>query len=445
MKRPIRLAATLLVPALTAGFLSVSTPIAQAAPVTPVPSPTAQAASQWLAGQLTNGLIHNNSYGGFDDYGLTIDTGLALLSTGTQPAAVATLTDAIATNVGNYTGNGTTEIYAGSTGKAAAFAQDAGRNPAAFGGRNLITQLEGTVATSAPIAGRIEDVSSYGDYANNLGQSWAVLALDRSGSPKAAAATDFLLKQQCSEGYFRQGFTASKVAADQTCDGGKSSSASDPSTDTTALAVITLAKHTQTPAVVSAVNRAKAWLATHQAADGSWGGGSGTSAANSNSTGLATKALTGTANAKKGEAWLTARQALATDAALVADAGAIAYDDTALAAGRTGGITGDTARDQWRRATAQAVLGLSATTPPLVSIKSAVVKPRKRFVVRTTDLQARERVVVRYKGKVVKRGKATKKGVFVARFKSGKKPGTFKVSVAARTTGTTTFTVQVKR
>ena len=444
MKRPIRLAAAVLAPVLTAGVLAAA-PSAQAAPVTPLPSPAAQAASQWLAGQLTNGLIHNNGYGGFDDYGLTVDTGLALIATGTQPAALTTITNALAANISNYVGDGTTSVYSGSTGKAAVFAKDAGRDPASFGGRNLIAQLEGTVSTTAPIAGRIEDTSTYGDYANVLGQAWAVEALDRSGSAKSASATDFFLKQQCSEGYFRTYLTPEKSAVDQSCDGGKAASESDPSTDVTALAVITLSQHSKTPAVSAAIAKAKGWLTAAQAADGSWGGGAGTSTANSNSTGLATRALSGSASAKRGVAWLTAHQATANDGALAGEAGAIAYDDAVLATARTAGIVGDTARDQWRRATAQAALGVSAQTPPLVSVRSAVVKRKKPIVIRSNSFQARERVVVRYKGKVVKRGKATKSGVFKARFRSGKKAGSFQVAVIGKQTGTTVFTVQVKR
>jgi hypothetical protein len=43
---------------------------------------TAQAAPEdtsggWLAGQLTNGLVHNDQFD-FDDYGLSIDVGIAL-------------------------------------------------------------------------------------------------------------------------------------------------------------------------------------------------------------------------------------------------------------------------------------------------------------------------------------------------------------------------------
>ncbi|MEZ5112873.1 MAG: hypothetical protein R2693_05175 [Nocardioidaceae bacterium] len=180
MKRPIRLAAAILAPVLTAGVLAAA-PSAQAAPMPSVPSPAAKAASQWLVGQLTNGLIHNNGYGGFDDYGLTVDTGLALIATGTQPAAVTTVANALAANIDSYVGDGTTSIYAGSTGKAAVFAKDAGRDPASFGGRNLIAQLEGTVDT-APIAGRIRRTSSPG----TMPMSWVRPGLLRHSTGLAA-------------------------------------------------------------------------------------------------------------------------------------------------------------------------------------------------------------------------------------------------------------------
>jgi hypothetical protein len=451
MKRPLRMAAAALAPVLTLGFLATATPTAQAEPS----SPQAQAASQWLAGQLTNGLIHNDSYGGFDDYGLSVDTGFALIATGTQTTAVGELTTALADNIGAYVGDGTTELWSGSTGKAAVFASAAGADPANFGGKDLIAQLESSVATTAPIDGRIEDTSPYGDYANVLGQAWAVEALDKAASPKVGAATDFLLQQQCSEGYFRTYLNADKTAADQSCEGGKAANESNPSTDATALAVITLSNHAPSPAVDDAVAKAKSWLQANQKADGSWAAGDGIATANSNSTGIATWALSGTTNATRGAAWLSARQVGAGEPNLTAEVGAIAYDDAALSTAKTSGINDDTARDQWRRATAQATLGLNAITPalpspdadkgPKVALKKAVVKPKKRIVVRSTAFKSKEKVVVRYKGKVVKRGKATKKGVFVSRFKAGKKPGTYKIAVIGKKTGKTVVTIQVKR
>ena len=41
----------------------------------------AQTAAGWLATELTNGLMHNPNFGGFDDYGLTIDAAFASSAT----------------------------------------------------------------------------------------------------------------------------------------------------------------------------------------------------------------------------------------------------------------------------------------------------------------------------------------------------------------------------
>ena len=99
-----------------------------------------------------------------------------------------------------------------------------GKNPRAFGGVDLVTQLEGRVATAAPITGRIEDAYDPtdqfgGDFANVIGQAYAAQALAPGGSAKAGAATAFLLQQQCAKGYFRQYFTADKTRPDQSCQG----------------------------------------------------------------------------------------------------------------------------------------------------------------------------------------------------------------------------------
>ena len=75
----------------------------------------------WLSGQFTGGLVHNPNFGGFDDYGLTIDTVFALQSVGGHQPDVRTARNALAANVDNYmTGDSFGDIgstYAGSTGE----------------------------------------------------------------------------------------------------------------------------------------------------------------------------------------------------------------------------------------------------------------------------------------------------------------------------------------
>ena len=107
----------------------------------------------------------------------------------------------------------TKESYAGPLAKAATFARVAKGNPTSYGGINLITRLEERTADvpadptkepqAAAFAGRIFDKSEFGNYANVVGQSYAVRALTLARSTEAAAARDFLLKQQCASGYFR--------------------------------------------------------------------------------------------------------------------------------------------------------------------------------------------------------------------------------------------------
>ena len=119
------------------------------------------------------------------------------------------ITKAVAKNVASYTAFAPS-VYAGATAKAAVLALSQDKNPRAFGGVDLVTQLEGRVATAAPITGRIEDAFDPtdefgGDFANVIGQAYAAPGAQpgeerRRPRPRRA----FLLQQQCAKGYFRQ-------------------------------------------------------------------------------------------------------------------------------------------------------------------------------------------------------------------------------------------------
>ena len=138
------------------------------------------------------------------------------------------------------------------------------------------------------------------------------------------------------------------------------SGASTADPDTTSLAVILLADQADDPTVAAALAKAEAWLLDQQNDDGSFGGGTSTEAANSNSTGLAGWALGlrgHTAEAERAAVWVRGLQAADTapcTTGLTGETGAIAYDAAAFETGRTEGITEATA-DQWRRASAQAL------------------------------------------------------------------------------------------
>ena len=162
-----------------------SAPAGAASTYDPAP---AKSGAAWLSDQVTDGLVHNEQYD-FDDVGLSIDVALGLDAAGKKPTVVKAITKAVAKNVAFYTAFAPS-VYAGPTAKAAVLALSQDKNPHAFGGVDLVTQLEARVATTAPITGRIEDAFDPtdefgGDYANVIGQAYAAQALSLVGSAKA--------------------------------------------------------------------------------------------------------------------------------------------------------------------------------------------------------------------------------------------------------------------
>ena len=314
--------------------------------------------AQWLADQLRHGVIHNGQFD-FNDYGLTADTAFALKAIGGHTLALHEIRNALAHHVDDYT-TFKTDRYSGATAKLLVVAQQTGADPRHFGGVNLVRRLENRVATDAPITGRIEDKSSSGDFANSVGQIFAVRGLLKAGSASGDPALRFLLKQQCAGGYFRLDFNADKSAPRQGC-----TQSSPADTDVTALAVIELtALEKAHPALASVLQAAVSWLKKQQQADGGFGGGPTTSATNANSTGLAGWAFiaTGQCSAEQDAALWVRKHQVRGDVAgtpLAGEAGAIAYDHAAMKAAQQDGIT-KTTRDQWRRATAQAAPALQA-------------------------------------------------------------------------------------
>ena len=362
IRPPVRACAAAAAAALITGLV---VPPAQAATIDQ--KPVSQGAS-WLTGQLTKNLVHNEQYQ-FDDIGLSIDVALGLHTAHKKPKVSAAITRAVAKNVAFYVSDGDQAIYAGATAKAAWLAQVHGKDPRAFGGLDLISQLEDRVATVAPITGRIEDAydptSEFGgDFANVIGQAYAAEVLALADSPKAASVASFLLDQQCSAGYFRLGFTTDKTAADQSCDGApKKQRTAD--TDATALAVLALLNVPGAPAQ-RATKKAVAWLTDVQAANGSFGGGTSTKDANANSTGLAGWALIGAGAlgaATRAAVWVRNLQVSAPNPCsnrLAKQTGAIAYDQDAYGTAQGFGIKKKD-QDQWRRASAQALPVLTLT------------------------------------------------------------------------------------
>lgn len=353
-------AAVLAAPALLLPALVATATPAQAA-VDPVP---ATAAGYWLAGELTDGLVVNEEYS-FTDYGLTIDVALGLDAVGAPASVVEGISDAVAADIDSYVAPGFgTNLSAGGTAKAMVLALEAGDDPAAYGGRDLVSDLEGRVATEGAIAGRIQDdwdsSDPFGaDYANVLGQSFAVQALDAVGSSASDAATDFLLAQQCEAGYFRQDFSAVD-AADQSCD----AAGGEANVDVTALAITSLQSQLDDEDVSGPVADAVAWLLEVQKPNGGFVSNDELGV-NANSTGAAGYALLLAGEdeaAAHAAAWLRAHQATNLANCVFYDettTGAVLYDDTALTAAQ-GGAMDAALRDQTVRATAEALPGLLA-------------------------------------------------------------------------------------
>ncbi|WP_299051932.1 hypothetical protein [uncultured Nocardioides sp.] len=371
---------------LAAGSLLVA-PVAPASAAAPNDSAAAVAGGDWLADQLTDGVIYNDQFA-FDDYGLTVDTGLALddFSSNRYAGALRSLTAAVTSDEGveSYTtGNAfgdENSRYAGATAKLASYVQQRGGDPRDVSGTNLINQLSGLVATEDPIAGRIEDRTSFGDTANAIGQGFAARALVVADSPRGASAMDFFLDQQCSDGFFRA-FLDDKADTDQTCDGATSEEDSAPNTDTTGIAVLNLLATDPAPGspVQDAIDSAVDWMLSEQAPDGSYAGAPPTDVPNTNSTGVVAWAL-GQAGengaAARAAAYIARQQATACDGALRTEVGTVAYDRAALEAGRESGIDA-TNRDQFRRASAQAVPALRS----LGAVKGSLAQARAtRFV-----------------------------------------------------------------
>lgn len=329
--------------------------------------------ADWLSSQLDGGLMPSQSPG-FPDYGLSIDTALALVATERRTAVVDRIEDAVSADINNYAAPYTYEdggdTYGGTpsnaTGKAAVFASAVGADPTDFGGLDLIGQLESVIADEGVTRGRLSDQPTRNgepdptatDYANTLGQSYAVAALDKVESEEANRATGFLLKQQCEGGWFRLSFSR-PTKGDQSCD---AAADAKPDTDVTAIAMLQLLETDRTRAVDAAIDDAVAWLKKRQAQNGAFGGAGPTSANNANSTGLASWALheAGARTlARNAAAWVSGRQLVNVRRCSPyagVDVGAIAYDNAALEAAADRRI--NTNADQFRRATAQALPSL---------------------------------------------------------------------------------------
>jgi LPXTG-motif cell wall-anchored protein len=218
----------------------------------------------------------------FFDGGNTIDAFIALSAVGTEQAQADKSLAYLSSHLGDYIGS-FGEVYAGPLAKSLLAVVVAGGDPTAFGGHDLVAELQALETTQ----GRFSDQSAYGDFSNTIGQSLAVIALARAGQGINVGSVEQLLGRQCADG----GFSGSLDTAD--------GCVSDP--DATAFAVqALLAAGASTfcngdleGLTTRAGTGAAAGLDRLEALQGASGGfTSADGAVNANTTGVAAQALT---------------------------------------------------------------------------------------------------------------------------------------------------------
>ncbi|WBB91280.1 prenyltransferase/squalene oxidase repeat-containing protein [Verrucosispora sp. WMMC514] len=340
-----------------------ATPLVVTAAPAPAHTVAARDAATWLAGEYTDGVLP----GPFSpqDWGLSIDGVIALAATGAAGPTRQAATAQIAAHVRSYNSYDDWGIEGftdgGATAKLLYVASSAGADPTDFGGWDLRAETvallsgAGTGHQHGRITSRTTEETGP-DPSNTFDQSFAVLGLARSGGTPQETV-DFLIRQQCAAGGFRLYPDADGVPSPSCDDQGNATL----DVDSTAMAVQALLA-ADVAGADEAAQRGADWLVAQQRVDGSFGGSGPTSGANSNSTGLAGQALAAAGRdaeaARAAEALAALQLTTANGGAAAADAGAIAYASDALAEAVRDGIA-ESFRDQWRRATAQALLGLA--------------------------------------------------------------------------------------
>jgi hypothetical protein len=334
-------------------------PAAQAAPSER--RAEARTTAGWLTSQLRDDLLSTDhpEFGLIKLYGPTLDGVISLRELRARPAARTAMLDAVAAEQEAYVGGGG-ETYVGALGKLATTALVEGRDMSTFAGGGLLPRLrDRMVVRNNNQQGRLKDQSQFGDFSSTYSQVWGVRALALGKVKGRGVATSFLLKQQCSAGFFRE----SLESRDFTCDAGRPEGTSTPDVDATALAVMALqdARRSGVKGLGDDIDDALSWLTRAQRKNGSFGGAG---ISNANSTGLAGWVLRETGNdrpATKAARWLEKRQVVAEEVVgtgLEGEGGALAYTQAAYRQALEDGITEGDVRSQWLLTAAQAMPGL---------------------------------------------------------------------------------------
>jgi len=239
-----------------------------ASAATPQPSlpqtAAAQAAANWLAGQITpGGYIASTTSPGTANIDATANAVYALAASGVDLGQATAALTYLEAHVNAYV----TVSLADGPGQLALLILDAhamGVSPSSFGGTDLVARLVATQRTSGTDAGLfgVQDPSFDGSYRQGL--SLAALAV--GGVTTGATVTSaeaWLTGQQCPDG----GWT-SYINSSNPCNG-KPANFAGPDTNSTALAVQGLeAQHALS---VSSAKSALRFLTRGEDADGGWG------------------------------------------------------------------------------------------------------------------------------------------------------------------------------
>ena len=293
MPPPARRVRALLVPAMAAAAIAVSgsaallaaPPASASGPAVTagVPGPDLARGSAYLIrpASLTDG-HYAESFPGFADYGLTLDTAFALAATGDQdPALKGIVTfldrngkDPSGSTVSDWTGVGTKFASGGSIGKEVLLAEIVGDNPREFSGQNLITALNASVCArqSEGSGARCTAPGGYAYASSVFDQALGIIAQLRAGQAgQAAAPVSYLESLQNPDGSF-----PSLIP-----------STGDQDVDSTAMAAMALALAPGAAAAAD-VSSGVAWIASRQERTGGFPGAGGDSV---NSAGLAIQAM----------------------------------------------------------------------------------------------------------------------------------------------------------
>ncbi|WNI27134.1 prenyltransferase/squalene oxidase repeat-containing protein [Streptomyces sp. ITFR-16] len=219
---------------------------------------------------------------GHADFGLTIDGAYALAATGLNNDKLRGIVDFLdkggkdgeGRTLQDWTGTGTEYALGGSIGKAALLAEAVGRDPRAFGGKDLVAGLDAAVC-AAPSKAPDRSCAAKGAYTyapSVFSQSLAVMAQLRAGEKKAAQdPIAYLESLQHGSGAWPSLIPAT----------------GDSDVDSTAIAAMALDLAGGEKAD-RAVDKALGWIAGKQLPDGGFPGAAGDSV---NSAALAVQGL----------------------------------------------------------------------------------------------------------------------------------------------------------